>query len=271
MKPPGNRFRKLSGFFMLLLFPFLLSADKVTFSQVIDWDRIIYQKSHTGWTKNLFKGSTRVLDQLDIKAFMLHPGKVTHTTLIDRQTDEIYLVKEGSAEVILNNIPHRLEPGAVAVACQGTRITIANKGSSELVYYSIKIRPKSVKSQGKTSKKEKIFTASPDTINVETTSEGNVRNIHDRPVSSLQNLIISSVTLKEDFNRMEGETRKEEEVVIVSKGLIFGTVRDQPFRVGPGSLVFLTNEDPFQIANGVDGETEYYVIRWLAWMPDKKK
>jgi mannose-6-phosphate isomerase-like protein (cupin superfamily) len=271
MKSHQLYLRRFSKFFLLLLVPILLAAGKIISSAVIDWGKVTAVKSHTGWSRNLYKGPTRFLDMLEIQALTLYPGKATHTYLIDHQNDELYFVKEGVAEVSVNNVSRRLNEGNIAVVSQGNRVTISNKSSSDMVYYSVRLKPKYVKPAGKSAKKEKTFFAGADTVKPEITTVGGIRHIYNRTTSSLHNLDVHSIILKTDFNGIELKTRSEEEIILIKKGFIFGSLTGKPFRVGQGSLLFLTNEEPFEVSNGTEGECEYYVVRWLAWSQESKK
>lgn len=263
-----NRF---SRYLLLGIVPFMLAAGKIISSLAVDWDKTSVVKSHTGWTRSLLKTSTRTLDVLEIQALILYPGKATHTYLVDRQNDEIYFIKEGAAEVSINNVTKRLIEGDVAFASQENRVTIINKGYSDLVYYAVKLKPKYAKPTGKNAKKGKTFFAALDTIKSVYTTEGSRRDIYSRSSSTLNNLDIHTITLKTDFNGREPETHNEEEMVLIRRGNVFGSLKEKQYKLGVGSIIFLTNEDPVEISNGGENECEYYVVRWLTWKQDSKK
>jgi mannose-6-phosphate isomerase-like protein (cupin superfamily) len=208
---------------------------------------------------------------LEIQAFTLYPGKVTHTYLVDKQNDELFIVKEGTAEISINNETKHLVEGDLAVAFQENRVTISNKGLVDLVFYSIKFKPRTVKPVAKSSKKDKTLYAGLDTIKTIKTPDGVRRNISNKATSSLRNLDIYLATIKTDFNALEPETHTEEEIVLIRKGAVFGNLKGKPFKLGEGSLLFLSNEDPIEISNGGDSQCEYYVIRWQTWNPEQKK
>lgn len=263
--------RKYQRCILVAALPVLITAGKIISSAIVDWDKITAVKSRTGWTRNLYKGATRSLDILEVQAFTLYPGKATHSHVVDRQNDEVYLVKEGGAEVSINNISRHLGEGGVAVAVQDNRIMINNKGLSNLVYYSIRLKPKYVKQTNKTTRKEKPILALTDTLKSEPTLDGALRSIYNKVTPSLHNLDIHISSLKTDFNRLEPQTHTEEELVLINKGNIFGSLKSRPYRLGHGSFLFLTNEDQVEISNGSPTECEYYVIRWLAWSQEPKK
>jgi (S)-ureidoglycine aminohydrolase len=271
MKSRSVNKKRINGYLLLVIVPLVLAAGKVISSSFVNWEKVSVVKSHTGWTRHLMKSQTRSLDMLEIEAMTLHPGKITHTYLVDRQNDELYFIKEGAAAVSINNITRNLGEGDIAFASQENRVTISNKGSTELVYYSIRLKPKYIKPSGKTSKKGRTFFATIDTIKYESTIEGTRYNIYNRTSSTFDNLDIHFITLKTDFNGREPDTHKAEEIVLIRKGFVFGSIKEKHYRLGQGSIIFLTDEDPVDISNGGESGCEYYVIRWLAWNPEAKK
>jgi mannose-6-phosphate isomerase-like protein (cupin superfamily) len=266
----AGRKRSLS-YLLILLIPVIIAATRLSSSAFIDWEKVSTVKSHTGWTRTLLKGTTRSLDMLEVQAFTLYPGKATHSYLVDKQNDELFIIKEGAADISINNEVKHLVEGDLAVAFQENRVVINNKGTNNLIYYSIRFKPKSVKPASKPAKKDKTIYAGLDTIKIIKTPDGVRRNISNKATSSLRNLDIHLAALKADFNGLEPETHREEEIVLMKSGIIFGSMGGKSYRLGKGSILFLTNEDQFKISNGGESDCEYYVIRWLAWTPDAKK
>jgi (S)-ureidoglycine aminohydrolase len=263
--------KKILRYLIILIIPVTLAAGKLTSSAFMEWDKAPAEKTRTGWTRTFLKGPTRSLDMLEVQVFTLYPGKATHTFLIDRQNDEVFIIKEGSAEITINNEMKHLAEGDLAVAFQENRVVIKNWGNSNLTYYSVRFKPKTVKAGIKPAKKEKTLYVVVDTLKTVKTPDGVRRNISNKETSSLRNLDIHLATLKADFNGLEPETHTEEEIILMKKGIIFGTLGGKDYRLGEGSVMFLTNEDQLIISNGAEADCEYYVLRWLAWTPETKK
>ena len=256
---------------IMMLSLLAVGAGKIIQSTFVDWEKTSVVKTHTGWTRNLFRSQTSCLEAIEAEEYTLYPGKETHQSLIDRGNDVVYIIKEGTASITLNNVTTHLTEGGVAVASQGNRIEISNKTKSSLVYYSVRIKPKYVRPSPKTQKKERTFFSYTDTIRPETISAGNIFQIFDRNTSSLKNLDVHTIRIKSDFNNRETTDGREEEIVIVRKGIVFGTLRNRDFRLGTGSLIFLTSGEKLDIGNGAESGSRYYVIKWLAWSPEPKK
>ena len=262
---------KYRVFILLVLSLLVMGAGKVIVSQFVDWEKTKAVKTHTGWTRNIFKSQTQTLDMIDVDAFTLYPGKVTHQYLVDRQNDEVYLVKEGSAEMSVNNGITHLNEGGMAVVSQGNRVVISNKGSGNLIYYIVRLKPRYVKPASKNTKRVKTFFSFSDTVKPGNISAGNIFPVFSRSTSSLKNLDLHTIKLKSDFNNMETFSGNEEELVLVRNGIIFGTLNNNQYRLGKGSMLFLTGRESVEIENGSNTDCEYYVIKWQTWTQETKK
>jgi quercetin dioxygenase-like cupin family protein len=81
--------------------------------------------------------------------------------------------------------------------------------------------------------------------------------------SSLKQLEIHVTTLEEGFPSHASHRHTDEEIILVRKGYVEETIKNEHYRLGPGSVIFLTNDDMHGISNAGTGTCEYYAIRWL--------
>jgi mannose-6-phosphate isomerase-like protein (cupin superfamily) len=122
--------RTKPGFYYGLLFVvsvLITAATAAITSSVYNWDNLKVIKIHTGMVRDILKGPTRSLEMFNIKAITLRQGKTTHTSLIEKGCDELYIIKEGSGEISISNVKKKLNTGSIAVASQGDRVQITSK------------------------------------------------------------------------------------------------------------------------------------------------
>jgi uncharacterized cupin superfamily protein len=250
------------GFTILLI---AVSAGKPIVSGVFDWSKFKTVRTHTGSVINILKGPTRSLEMFDIKAISLHSGKATHTYLVGKESDELLIVKEGYAEITINSISNLLCEGSIAIASQGDRVQVKNIKPGNLVYYSIVFKPRPAKIHRETSKKVSPFFSSWDTISFKPSASGGRRSIIQQPTSTLKQLEIHTTTLKEGLPSHAAHTHPDEEIILVRLGTVDQTISGTHYRLGPGSLIFATNDDLHGISNAGVGQCEYYAIRWLTY------
>jgi len=266
MEPKHYGLRKtgfyVAGFMILLI---AVSAVKPIVSGVFDWSKFKSIRTHTGSVINILKGPTRSLEMFDIKAISLHSGKATHTYLVGKESDELLIIKEGSAQITINSKSKLLSAGSIAVVSQGDRVEVKNILPGNLVYYSFIFKPRQPKTHREALKKVSPFISSWDTVTFKPSDNGGRRNIIQQPTSTLKQLEIHTTTLKEGLPSHAAHTHPDEEIILVRFGTVDQTISGTHYRLGPGSLIFATNDDLHGISNAGEGKCEYYAIRWLTY------
>ena len=258
---PGIRYCYYGALFSVAVI--VLAATKDINSSVYNWDNLKIVKSRTGSVRDILKGPTRSLEMFNIKALTLRPGKATHMSLIEKGCDELFIIKEGSAEISVNNVKKILNAGSIAVASQGDRVQITSSKSGNLTYYEFVFRPWSGTSPGDASKKVIPYFAEWDTIKFIPSANGGRRNIIQQTTSSMEQLEIHVTTLKEGLPSHAAHTHPDEEIILVRYGYVEQTINGKPYRLGPGSVIFLSNDDNHGIGNAGKEKCEYYAIRWI--------
>ena len=201
----------------------------------------------------------------EINAVTLFPGKEKWKSKVPDATDDLIIIKEGVAEILVNDEQKILGEGSVIVAGDDNELTIQNHKNSNLVFFIIRFKP--FGGSNKTVKSLKISPLFVDWKNVEfkPSENGGRRNIIQQKTSVLKELEIHVTTLNEGLPSHAAHTHPDEEIILVRKGYVEETIRGEPFRLGPGSIIFLTNDDLHGISNSGKGECEYYAIRWLTY------
>ena len=264
MKPKICNRRKISLFTSLLIIMILsTSAVKLIPSGVYDWNRLQNVINNTGWVRNILKGPTQTLEMFDIKAVALDAGKRTQTYQIKKGCDELIIIKEGSAEITINTESELLNEGSIAVASQGDRISMKNPKSGNLIYYSFSFKPEQGKPAQLASNRFKPFLEEWDTIIFKPSANGGRRNIINQATTAMKQLEIHVTTLNEGVSSHTPHAHPDEELILVKFGIVEMTIKGTPFRLGPGSICFLTSNDLHGGSNAGDGKCEYYAIRWV--------
>lgn len=232
-------------------------------SSVYDWGKLTVKKSPTGDYRSFFSSSTRSLDNFDIKAITLMPGEEGNHLLIGADADELIIVKEGKIDIRINGDQRILGEGSTIVTSSGEDVYILNPLASNAVYYLITF--KAFKKISPDTKKEIVPSLFIDWRDIEfkPSANGGRRNIMQQKTTNLKELEIHVTTLNEGLQSHAAHVHADEEIILVRKGYVEETIKGIPYRLGPGSIIFLTNDDLHGISNAGTGECEYYAIRWL--------
>jgi uncharacterized cupin superfamily protein len=256
--------KKIGIFAFSILFIFTsIYGVKIITSGVYSWAKMKAIKTHTGWERDILKGPTQSLESFEIKAITLHPGKESHTYLIDKGCDELVIIKEGFANISINSVKKDIGPGSITVASQGDRVVIKSLPGSDLVYYSLRFKPKPEKTTVKSQEKYPAVLTDWNSIVFKPSANGGRRDIIKQKTSVLKELEIHTTTLNEGLPSHAAHKHADEEIILVRFGTVEQTINGIAYKLGPGSVIFLTNNDMHGISNAGTGQCEYYAIRWL--------
>jgi quercetin dioxygenase-like cupin family protein len=238
-------------------------------SSVYDWELMKVKKVPTGEVRSFFSRQTRSLDKFDIKAVTLNPGQEGNGYQTDDGFDELIIVKEGEININVNGEESLLGEGSVVVVPEVSEIYITSPSGLKAVYYMIGFKPPKFKAEPDTSvfaflgeDPHPAFVDWKD-VAIVPSENGGRRNFIQQKTGLLKELEIHVTILKEGKTSHAPHTHTDEEIILVKKGFVEENISGKNFRVGPGSVIFLSNDDPHGIRNAGTGECEYFAIRWL--------
>lgn len=252
----------------ILLIPFLLfsfCATGILESNVFEWQNLEVKKTGAGSVRNILKGTTRSLEMFEIKAVTLPGGYGSTEYSIKKGFDELLIIKEGMAVVSVNDKSERLNEGSIVVASQGDALKIQNGAKNDLTYYSFKFKPLKTDGMLQTIKEAEPVIKEFRDIEFKTNANGGRRDIMRQPTSQLKELEMHTTQLREGLPSHSSHTHADEEIILVRFGIVEESINGKTFRCGPGSVLFLTNDDDHGIRNVGTGPCEYYAIRWLTY------
>ena len=259
--------------FSLLFFltGILINGQQKLASSVYDWEKVPVKKTSSGEMKEFFSNPTRSLELFEIKAITINPGKSVQKELVGQGTDELLIIKEGVADIQINNEIKVFEEGSVAVASSGDEVTLTNRQKSRMVYYSIHFRPYPADLKKLALKKISPVFVDWKSVEFKPAANGGRRNIMQQKTSDLEELEIHVTTLMEGLASHSGHTHTDEEIILVRYGTVEMTIAGAHAEVGPGSVIFVTNDDNHGLINAGKGKCEYYAFRWLTEPPVQKQ
>jgi mannose-6-phosphate isomerase-like protein (cupin superfamily) len=231
-------------------------------SGIYEWNSFKPTERSGLQVRKIIDGSTRSLKEFSVKATTLIGGYSVKSYVVEAGTDQLFIVKEGTAVIKINNRSERLWEGSVAVAGEGDTVDVMNGAKNPMTFYTIHFKPhNAIEAPGKPAFKP-LFTDWMD-LKFDTTATGGRRNIMREPLSALKELEIHTTQLKEGLPSHKSHIHPDEEIILVRFGTVEESVNGKPMQCGPGSVIFITNDDDHGIRNAGLGPCEYYAIRWL--------
>jgi mannose-6-phosphate isomerase-like protein (cupin superfamily) len=263
--------KKFRVVFAMILMAFMsIAADQAINSSVFDWTKLPVKKTSSGEVRDILIGPTRSLDMFDVKAITLNEEQSIKTYKVESGFDELLIIKEGSAEIGVNNENKILEAGSIVVASQGDKLNIRNLHNSKTTYYLFRFKPKSQPGQPQSVTKVLPVLEYWSSFIFKPSANGGRRDILKQPTSTLKELEIHATTLNEGLPSHAPHAHPDEEIILVRFGTVEQTINGASYKVGPGSVIFITNDDMHGISNAGKGKCEYYAFRWLTYAADAK-
>lgn len=234
-------------------------------SGVYEWNNLKASGNHGITKRKILEGETRSLEMFEINAYTLIGGYSLKEYTLKEGVDELLIVKEGSAVVTVNGRSERLDEGSIIVASQGDVINILNGAKNDMTFYSFRFKPWQNEELLKNMKEtEPLFLDWLD-IDFRENANGGRRDIMRQPTTLLKELEMHTTLLKEGLPSHSSHVHPDEEIILVRFGMVEESINGKPFQCGPGSVIFLTDDDDHGIKNVGQGPCEYYAIRWLTW------
>jgi len=100
---------------------------------IYDWDKIPPEPTKTGMKRPFLRGKTATLDQLEVHATTLNPGKSPHPPH-KHPNEEMLVLRQGTVEALIKGEWKRAEPGSVIFFASNQLHGLRNVGSEPAVY-----------------------------------------------------------------------------------------------------------------------------------------
>lgn len=249
--------------FMLPGFIFQTSDVEKLKTKVYDWQKLKTEETVSGKRVQILEGKTNALNYLEAHVTTLNPGKAPHGSHVHSDMEELIIVKEGLIETTVSGKKKVVGPGSVILALPGDEHGIWNAGNTEASYYIIRWKT----GQNPDFERAKQGGGSKfydwNDIGFQTSDKGGKRQFMQRSTALLSELEMHVTTLNEGVTSHAEHVHSNEEIILIMKGEVEESINGTPHRMGPGSLIFLTDENPHGIKNVGKGQCEYFAFKWV--------
>src|SRR6187431_2499972 len=128
--------------FIINAFTTIAQKNDSILSGVYYWNKLEPVKEDTRVRRQVLEGKTFALENFEIHASTLEPGKAPHPPHTHNDQEELLIVKEGQVRVTIAGRSKILGPGSVAFAMPGDEHGIENAGNTQATYYILKCKGK---------------------------------------------------------------------------------------------------------------------------------
>jgi XRE family transcriptional regulator, regulator of sulfur utilization len=103
---------------------------------VYDWKTIPVQKTEAGESRQFLRAPTATLDQLEIHATTLNPGKASHPPH-QHINEEVIILDQGTLDVYGNGVWKQVGPGSVIFNASNSMHAVKNAGTTPATYHVV--------------------------------------------------------------------------------------------------------------------------------------
>ena len=105
-------------------------------SAAFDWNAIAAKPTDSGSVRSFFTARTATLEQLEVHATTLNPGKSPHPPH-RHPNEEMIIIQKGTVEALVNGEWTRVGPGSVVFFASNQLHGLRNPGTEPAVYHVI--------------------------------------------------------------------------------------------------------------------------------------
>jgi len=247
---------------MIVAFVFPASSQQLEKlnTKVYDWNKLKAEKTKFGEKRQLFEGYTNALSYFEVNATTLNPGSAPHDSELLSDMEELIIVKEGKVLNSINGEEKLLGPGSVILISPGDNHKISNGGGSPATYYILRWKTKKTVDMERSKLAGGSMFYGWSKIEFKAREKGGIRKFMHLPTATLSELEMHVTTLNESTPSHAEHVHVLEEIILVIKGEVEESINGTPYKVGPGSLILLMDNDSHGIRNAGKGQCEYYAF-----------
>ena len=105
-------------------------------SSVYDWNKMPVTKTKIGEVRQVFKGPTATLDELEMHVTTLNPGEASHPPH-HHPNEELIIIRQGTVETLSKGVWVKVGPGSVILNGSNDLHSLRNVGTDRAIYHVI--------------------------------------------------------------------------------------------------------------------------------------
>ena len=105
-------------------------------SSVYDWNAMKVTKTNVGEVRQVFKGPTATLDELEMHVTTLNPGEASHPPH-HHPNEELIILRQGTIETLSKGKWVRVGPGSVILNGSNDEHGLRNVGTDQAIYHVV--------------------------------------------------------------------------------------------------------------------------------------
>ena len=249
--------------FLLSIHVLVLAQKESLPSSVFEYKMIPSQTVSSGAKKEYVDWNTLFFSSFEVYVKTISNTAAMADEDLDPDSEKLIIIKEGKLAIEGEDFKNVLEERSVVLIPEGKVVKLSSAMGADVSYFLIQWKPnKGRPTAGRLGSNGPIEPFDYQTMEYRENAKGGRRSIRQAPSSTLKELEMHITTLNEGEKSHDPHTHLDEEIILILEGEVEEMINGTPYRLGPGSLIFLASMDPHGIRNSGKGTCEYYAIRF---------
>lgn len=249
--------------FLLFIYGLVLAQQEPLPSSVFEYKMIPSETTVAGTKKEYVDWNTLFFSSFQVTLKTISSSSGNTSEDLDPNFEKLIIIKQGYLDLEGEDFKDVMEERSVVLIPQGKNVTLSSVMGPEVTFFLIQWKPEEREMSTQNSDiNSPIEPFSYQAMEYKENAKGGRRSIRQAPSSTLKELEMHITTLKEGEKSHDPHTHIDEEIILILEGEVEEMINGTPYRLGPGSLIFLASMDPHGIRNAGKGTCEYYAIRF---------
>ena len=226
------------------------------------WDDHPVKISDDRESRQILEGTSPHFEYLEIHATTQYPNAEPSTAHANEDIEECIIIKEGIAEVTIEDQIKILGSGSVVLLMPQQMHSIKNIGESNLTYYVMRYRSKKKMDleRGKDSGGSLMLNA--DSLTSEQSEQRLVWSYFERPTSMCERFEMHITQLNKKGPSHAPHTHIGTEIIMVISGKTEMTIDGKEYTAEEGDFYFVPSQLKHGVRNATDEPCKYFAFTW---------
>ncbi len=254
---------------MKLLILFLLNAlainviaqDKPVGSGVFHWADLPVKKDGLRESRKIAQGTTSEFEYFEIHATTQQKGAIVKAPHIQKDIEEVIIIKEGTAKCTIGNKTATLGKGSVLLIPPMEAQTFENVGDGPLTYYVFMFRSKKMNMERSNTAGGALL-LNADSLPIKPSGEKASKKYFDRPTAMCDNYEMHITYLTRKGPSHAPHQHLDTEIILIIEGETEMMIDGKNYTAGPGDLYIAESGKMHGISNAAEKPCSYFAFKW---------
>ncbi len=213
-------------------------------------------------SRQILKGSTSDLAELEIHTTTLLPGESNHPSKVNMDSEELMIIKDGHVKASVEDSTKILGPGGLILLMAGDKQSFTNTSDKPATYYVLVFKSRDGLNAPRGKSGGGSFMKNWNEYVTVQTDKGESRPIFDRPSGMFKRFDVHATALNPGKISHSPHTHRAEEIILMIKGNGEMQIGETFHKVTRGDVILVNSNVPHAFKNTGNTQCGYFAIQW---------